>query len=328
MITQSPVAVLSARAPFDLKIFAQKYSTLVVLALVIVTFSLMTERFLTTGNLLNILQQISMLTIVAVGLTFGFSVREMDLSVGFTAALGGLIVPLCLLKGCSLGVALLCGLAAGVAVGVCNVLLIVVIGVPSLIATIAVGEILFGINFVMTDGRAIYGTFPDSYISLGQGQVFGIPTPAVIMIAVVALSWVILQRTVFGRHLYAVGGNARAAELAGINVALFRSAGLLVSAVLATVAGIVLSARLGSGQPAAGDSYLLDGLAAVFLGMTMLRPGTSTILGTFYGALLIGVMNNGLNLLGMDSYFQSIIKGVIIVLAVAVVSKTTKIKLT
>lgn len=328
MTAQTTGAPANTRESFEFKLFAQKYSTLVVLALVIIVFSFMSNRFLGTGNLLNILQQISMLTIVAVGLTFGFSVREMDLSVGFTAALGGLIVPLCLLKGYSLSVALACGLAGGLLVGLCNVVLIVVIGVPSLIATIAVGEILFGINFVMTDGRAIYGAFPDSYLELGQGQLFGIPTPAVIMIGIVGLSWVVLQRTVFGRHLYAVGGNPRAAELAGINVRFYRSAGLLISSVFATVAGIVLSARLGSGQPAAGDSYLLDGLAAVFLGMTMLRPGTSTILGTFYGALLIGVMNNGLNLLGMDSYFQSIIKGVIIVLAVAVVSRTTKIKLT
>jgi ribose transport system permease protein len=318
----------ASKSAFEFKPLAQRYSTLLVMVLVAIVFGVMSDRFVTVNNLLNILQQISMLTIVAVGLTYGFSVREMDLSVGFTAALGGLVVPLSLLAGHSLTASLLFGLCVGLVVGVCNTLLVVWIGVPSLIATIAVGEILFGVNFVLTDGRAVYGSLPDNYLFLGQGQLLGIPNPALAMIAVVGISWIVLQRTVFGRHLYAVGGNARAAELSGINVAIFRSAGLIVSALLATVAGIVLSARLGSGQPTAGDTYLLDGLAAVFIGMTMLRPGTSTILGTFFGALLIGIMNNGLNLLGVDTYFQSIVKGAIIVLAVAIVSRTTKIKLT
>jgi ribose/xylose/arabinose/galactoside ABC-type transport system permease subunit len=324
--TETPVKV-AVGDRFNIKTLSQRYGTLLVLVIVFCGLACSNGRFLTFPNILNISQQISMLTIVAVGLTFGFSVREMDLSVGFAAALGGILVPFMLLAGHSLAVSFVSSLIAGLGIGLVNAVLVVFIGVPSLIATLAVGEILFGINFVLTGGRAVYGDLPDSFLAIGQGQLLGIPAPALAMGFTVAVSWLVLQRTVFGRHLYAVGGNARAAELAGISISKYRAAGLVVSSLLATVAGVVLSARLGSGQPTAGDTYLLDGLAAVFIGMTMFRPGTATIMGTFFGALLIGVMNNGLNLLGVDTYYQSIVKGIIIVLAVSIVSRTTNLKL-
>ena len=311
----------------DLKIVGQKYGTLAVLLLVIVGCAFISNRFLTVVNLLNILQQISMLTIVAVGLTYGFAAKEMDLSVGYGVGFAGLVVPMLLISGHAVPLALAVGLGCGIVVGVVNAVLVVGVGVPSLIATLATGSILYGINFIMSGGRAIYGGLPSDYLALGQGRILGVPTPAVAMLVVVAASWFLLERTTFGRRLYAVGGNGRAAELSGINGRLFRMTGLLLSALFAAVAGILLSARLGSGQPNAGESYLLDGLAAVFIGMTMLRPGTATVLGTFFGALLIGVMNNGLNLAGMDSHVQSIVKGAIIVIAVSIVSRTKTLKL-
>ncbi|MDO9418398.1 MAG: ABC transporter permease [Pararhizobium sp.] len=311
----------------NIKLAAQKYGTLLVLLIVIASCGAISDRFFTVSNLLNILQQISMLTIVAVGLTYGFAAKEMDLSVGYTVGLAGLAAPLLLIAGYSLPVALLGALACGVAVGSVNAILVVTVGVPSLIATLATGSILFGVNFILSGGRAIYGGLPANFLSIGQGKMFGIPTTAVAMLMVVGISWFLLERTVFGRRLYAVGGNARAAELSGINGRSFRAIGLGFSALFASGAGILLSARLGSGQPNAGETYLLDGLAAVFIGMTMLRPGTATVLGTFFGALLIGVMNNGLNLAGMDTYVQSIVKGIVIVVAVSIVSRTTSLKL-
>jgi ribose/xylose/arabinose/galactoside ABC-type transport system permease subunit len=304
-----------------------RYSTLIVLALLFIGFSLGVDRFLTTSNLLNILQQISMLTIVAIGLTFGFAAREMDLSVGYMAGLAGLVAPLLLVAGWSTPLALLAGLGAGLCVGLVNALLVTLVGVPSLIATLAMGSILFGINFLLSGGRAIYGGLPDSYLVLGQGRILGLPNVAFIMLAAVALAWFVMERTIFGRYVYAVGGNLKAAELSGIKGRRYRQAALVISSLFAAVAGLLLSARLGSGQPNAGQDYLLDGLATVFIGMTMFRPGTATIAGTFFGALFIGVINNGLNLLGLDTYIQSIVKGVIILVAVAVVSRTTKLKL-
>jgi ribose/xylose/arabinose/galactoside ABC-type transport system permease subunit len=305
----------------------QRYSTLVVLILMFLLFAVTVDRFLTSQNLLNIAQQISMLTIVGCGLTFGFAAREMDLSVGFTVGCSGILVPLLLVGGAPLPLALLGGLAAGVVIGVVNAGLVTLVGIPSLIATLATGSIIFGINFLMTGGRAIYGGLPPAYLWLGQGRVGGVPVLAFFMLAAVLVAWFFMERTIFGRYIYAVGGNQRAAELSGVQVRRYKSAALVACSVFAVVAGALLAARLGSGQPNAGERYLLDGLATVFIGMTMLRPGTATVLGTFFGALFIGVINNGLNLVGMDTYIQSIVKGVIILVAVAVVSRSTKLQL-
>ena len=307
--------------------WVQKYSTLVVLIVMFVGFSLFIDRFLTPFNLTNILQQIAILTIVGVGLTFGFAAREIDLSVGFTVGLSGILVPLLLVSGYSLPMAMLAGLLAGIAVGLVNGVLVTRIGIPSLIATLATGSILFGINFLLTDGRAIYGGLPEAYMVLGQGRLFGIPILAFFMLAAVIVAWLVMERTVFGRYIYAVGGNQKAADLSGVNVTFYRTAALVIVSVFAVVAGALLAARLGSGQPNVGERYLLDGLATVFIGMTMFRPGTATVLGTLCGALFIGVINNGLNLIGMDTYIQNIVKGVIILVAVAIVSRTTKLNL-
>ncbi|WP_417259970.1 ABC transporter permease [Celeribacter sp.] len=307
--------------------FIQRYSTLGVLILMFVGFSLFVDRFLTPFNLTNILQQISILTIVGSGLTFGFAAKEIDLSVGYSVGLAGILVPTLLTSGTPLGLALLAALAAGIVVGLINGLLITKVGIPSLIATLAMGSILFGVNFLMTGGRAIYGGLPDSFLALGQGRMLGIPNLAYFMIISVAIAWFVMERTLFGRYVYAVGGNQKAAELSGVRITFYRMAAIVLVSVFAVIAGALLSSRLGSGQPNVGERYLLDGLATVFIGMTMFRPGTATVLGTFCGALFIGVINNGLNLIGMDTYIQNIVKGVIILVAVAIVSRTTKLNL-
>lgn len=304
-----------------------RYSTLIVLCLMFLGFSLFVDRFLTFFNLANILQQISILGIVGAGLTFGFAAKEIDLSVGFTVGLGGILTPLLLINGYPLALAFGAAIAAGLLVGLINGLLVTKVGIPSLIATLATGSILFGINFLTTGGRAIYGGLPEAYTWLGQGRVFGIPLLAFFMLAAVGIAWLAMERTIFGRYIYAVGGNKKAAELSGIRVDYYRIAALMLVAIFAVIAGLLLAARLGSGQPNVGERFLLDGLATVFIGMTMFRPGTATVIGTFCGALFIGVINNGLNLIGMDTYVQSIVKGIIILIAVAVVSRTTKLSI-
>ena len=313
--------------PERLRTLAMKYSTLVVLILMFAGFALFVDRFMTVFNLTNILQQISILTIVGCGLTFGFAAREIDLSVGYTVGLAGILVPLLLVGGTPLPLALCAGLAAGLVVGLCNALLVTRVGIPSLIATLATGSILFGANFLLTGGRAIYGGLPDTFLHLGQGRLLGLPMLAWFMAGTVVVSWFVMERTVFGRYVYAVGGNRKAAELSGVRIVLYRTAALTLVSVFAVIAGTLLAARLGSGQPNAGERYLLDGLATVFIGMTMFRPGTATILGTLCGALFIGVINNGLNLIGLDTYVQNIVKGVIILVAVAVVSRSTRLNL-
>lgn len=314
--------------PVDLRDLAVRYSTLLVLALMAVMFAVFVDRFLTAKNLLNILQQISMLTIVGVGLTFGFAARQIDLSVGYAAGLGGLAVPLMLVAGWPLPVALLLGLLMGVVVGAVNALCVTVIGVHSLITTLATGQMLLGVNFLLSGGRAVYGGMPELYLFLGQGRVLGgVPVVALIMLALVAVAWVLMERTFLGRRLYALGGNTRAAELAGIPEVRYKAIALMLCALFATLAGILLAARLGSGQPNAGENYLLDGLATVFIGMTVFRPGIPTVVGTFCGALFIGVINNGLNLMGLDTFVQDIVKGVIIIAAVSIIARQTPLKL-
>ncbi len=314
-------------AGMDVRTLFLRYSTILVLCLLFAGFAFFVDRFLTVRNLVNITQQISMLTIVGVGLTFGFALREMDLSVGFTASLSGLAVPLLLVAGYSLPVAITAGLVLGIAVGLVNSFIVTLVGVPSLITTIATGSILAGINFLLSQGRAVYGGMPDSYLDMGQGTFGVVPKVSVFMLGLVLLAWFIMEKTFLGRYLYALGGNARAAELAGIPPRRYKAIGLVLCAVFAAAAGILLSARLGSGQPGAGERYLLDGLGTVFIGMTMLRPGTATVLGTFFGALFIGVVDNGLNLIGMDTSVQQIFKGIIIIGSISIISRQTDLRL-
>lgn len=319
-------AALVTRHPW-VRELGHRYATLVVLAVMVIGFGLFVDRFFTAQNMLNILQQISMLTIVGLGLTFGFAARQIDLSVGYAAGVGGMAVPLMLVAGWPMGWVLLIGLAIGLAIGLFNAVCVTYIGVHSLITTLASGQMLLGINFLLSDGRAVYGGMPDLYLFLGQGDILGVPTVAIIMLIFVALAWFIMEKSFLGRYFYALGGNTRAAELAGIAERKYKSIALILSSVFATTAGILLAARLGSGQPNAGEAYLLDGLATVFIGMTLFRPGIATVLGTFVGALFIGVMNNGLNLIGMDTFIQDIFKGAIIIAAVSVIARQTTLKL-
>ena len=293
-----------------------RYSTLFVLILLFMGFALTVDRFLTTTNLLNIVQQISMLTIVGAGLTFGFAAREMDLAVGYMVGLSGILVPLMLVSVVPLPVALLTGVGAGLLVGVINATLVTLVGVPSLIATLATGSILYGVNFLTTGGRAIYGGLPDTYLWFGQGQLFGIPVLAYAMILFVALAWFVMERTIFGRYIYAVGGNPHAAKTSGLNVTRIRFMAYVISGALSGLAGMILSARTGSALPQAGIAYELDAIAAVVIGGTSLSGGVGRVTGTLIGALIIGVMNNGLDLMGIQSYYQQVLKGALIVGAV------------
>lgn len=309
------------------RLLLTKYSTLLVLGLLCVVFAIWVDRFFTATNMVNILQQISMLTIVGVGLTFTFATKEMDLSVGYTAGLASLVVPMMLIAGWPLPVALVLGVLLGVLVGALNAVMVSLVGIPSLIATLATGSMLFGLNLLVTGGRAIYGGLPSSYLFMGQGRLGLLPVVSIIMLVVVAIAWFVMERTLLGRYLYAVGGNARASELSGIKARRYQMLGLLACSAFSALAGVLLSARLGSGQPNAGERYLLDGMATVFIGMTMIRPGTATIIGTFFGALFVGIVNNGLNLMGLDTNVQSIAKGAIILIAVSIISRRTKLRL-
>ncbi|HHW01718.1 MAG TPA: ABC transporter permease [Thermoanaerobacterales bacterium] len=294
-----------------------KYGTVFALLAVIVIFSVISDRFMAPDNLINILRQISTLTIVAVGLTICMATNDFDLSVGNVAGLAGVLTTGLLVTQHSMLFSIAAGLSVGVIAGLINSFLITFIGIGSMIATLGTSSIILGINFGYTGGRAVYGGLPDFFYFFGRGSLFGIPTPIIIMAIVLITAYFLLNRTVFGRYVYAVGGNINAARLSGIRVRYYRSIAIIISGITAALAGIVLASRLGSGQPTAGQAFLMDGLGAVFIGMTTIKPGQPNILGTMVGAFIIGVINNGLNLLGLPFWVQDIGKGVIMILAVA-----------
>lgn len=310
----------------DIGYLLSRYATIVALLLVFVVFSVIADRFLETNNLINVVRQVSTLAIVAFGLTIAMAAGDFDLSVGGVAGLAGVLVTGLLTKGYSLGIALLASLVIGVVFGLLNGIVATRVGIPSIIVTLGTSSIATGIIFMYTEGRAIYGGLPTSFTELGRGGLFGIPTPIVVMLVIGISVYIFLNNTTSGRYIYAVGGNAVAAKLSGINTLRYRTLGLICSGVGAAIAGIVLAARLGSGQPTAGATFLLDGLAAVFLGMTTIKVGQPNVIGTVVGVMLIGVINNGLNLLGLPFYVQDIAKGLIMVGAVAFAARKNELK--
>lgn len=311
---------------FDFSYFLSQYATIATLLIVFIAFSVIIGGFFEGNNLLNVLRQVSTLAIVAFGLTIAMAAGDFDLSVGSVASLSGVIITGLLASGVSFFASILLALAVGVGIGLINGIISTKIGIPSLIVTLGVSSVAIGIVFMYSEGRAVYGGLPASFTMLGQSYILGIPTPVIIMILLGTVTYVFLNKTKAGRYLYATGGNATAAKLSGIQVLKYRTMGLMFSGLGAAIAGIVLASRLGSGQPMAGESFLLDGLAAVFIGMTTIKVGQPNVVGTFVGVLLIGILNNGLNLFGMPFFIQDIAKGLIMIVAVAFAAKKNDLK--
>lgn len=295
------------------------YGIAVAFLLEVVIFSQLSEYFFTADNILNITLQISIIAIIAVGMTFVILTAGIDLSVGAVVAFTGIITtsvlkiqaPLSIAFPLALVVGLLVGALSGGIAGV----FITRFNITPFIVTLALMTIWRGAGYMYTDGRPIWG-LPDEFSFLGSGRIFSIPVPTLIMLLVYGIAYVILAHTQFGRHVYAVGGNKEAARLAGINSNGVIMRVYVICGGLSAVSGILLASRVNSGQPNAGLSYELDVIAAVVIGGTSLFGGRGTIIGTFIGAMLIGVLRNGLNLMNVGSYVQSVVLGIVILLAV------------
>ena len=285
--------------------------------------------FLQPDNIVNVLRQISINAIIATGMTFVIVTGGIDLSVGSVLALVGIITAKLMVAFApgmgnpwgAIGLACLAGVAAGALLGAFNGLSITRFRVPPFISTLAMYTGARGLAFLACDGRPVWN-LPLDFNYIGRGYVFQgflggwFPVPVLIMLLIMALAHVILTRTAVGRYIYAIGGNEEAARLSGINVARVKLFVYLFSGAMAALAGIILTSRLASGQPNAGQSYELYAIAATVLGGTSLSGGEGTILGTFVGALSMGVLNNGMNLAGVESYSQNVILGTIILGAV------------
>ena len=293
----------------------RRFGIAVAFILLVAVLSFLSESFLTVSNLLNIARQVSINAIIATGMTFVILTGGIDLSVGSVLAFSGAIIAGLLSAGRPLLAAIAAGLAVGALLGLVNGLIIAKGKVQPFIATLGMLTIARGATLVYTDGRPITG-MPDTFVWLGAGEVGRIPVPVLIMGAVFLASYVVLTQTVYGRYVYAIGGNEEAARLSGVNVPFYKALVYVFSGLLSAASAVILTARLNSAQPTAGFTFELDAIAAVVLGGTTLAGGEGGIGGTLLGAFIIGVLNNGLNLLNVSSFYQQVVKGAVILLAV------------
>ena len=307
-----------------IKTFMSDNKSLIGLLILMALVSLASPNFLSVDNLLNILRQTSINAIIAMGMTFVILTAGIDLSVGSILALAGAICATMIAADMPLIFALVTTVMIGAALGASGGAVISFFGVQPFIATLVGMTIIRGLTLVYSDGRPISTgdlDVAEAFFQWGGGYILGIPVPVIIAFVVFTLCWFVLNHTKMGRYVYAIGGNEQVARLAGINVSRIKICVYAISGALAAIAGIILTARLESAQPTAGLSYELDAIAAVVLGGTSLMGGRGRISGTLIGALIIGVLNNALNLMDVSSYYQMIAKGAVILLAVAVDSR-------
>lgn len=302
----------------------QKLGPLLGLILLVVIITIMSPNFLTVNNLMNVLRQVSINALIAFGMTFVILTGGIDLSVGSILALTGAVTAGLLAGGMDPILAMLIGLVLGAILGAINGIIISKGNVAPFIATLATMTIYRGLTLVYTEGRPISGLGDSlSFQMIGKGYFLGIPVPVVIMVVAFAVLYFILKKTTFGRRVYAVGGNEEASRLSGIKVGRIKIYVYALTGALAALASLILTSRLNSAQPTAGNMFELDAIAAVVLGGTSLTGGRGWIVGTLIGALIIGVLNNGLNLIGVSSFFQQVVKGAVILLAVLIDRKKT-----
>lgn len=276
-----------------------------------------TPHFLTVSNLLNVLEQTSINAIVAVGMTFVIISGGIDLSVGSVLALAGIALASALEAGVPAPVAVALALAAGLACGLGNGVLITFGRLPPFIATLGMMSVARGAALMLAEGRPISG-FSDGFRALATARVLMVPAPVIITSLVYAVAHFVLARTVFGRAAYAIGGNEEAARLSGVPVRFHKTAIYGVAGLTSGAAAVILTARLNSAQPTAGMNYELDAIAATVIGGTSLLGGEGTLIGALIGALIMGVLRNGLNLLNVSSFFQQVVIGLVIIGAVLI----------
>ncbi|MFG1172812.1 ABC transporter permease [Erwiniaceae bacterium CAU 1747] len=287
------------------------------LLVLLVLFSAVNRSFLTVSNLTNILLQVSIIAITAYGMTYVLLLGDIDLSVGSTIALVGTFSALGLSFGLPFLLVLPLSMIAAMAIGFINGSLTALAGIPSFIVTVATMGIFRGVAYVVTDGTPVM-IKDETFLAIGNGELFYLPVPVWILLVLLVVNHFILSKTTFGRKIYITGGNKEAAMYSGINVPALKVKVFMIAAVMAGISGMILASRLYSGQPNAALSYELDAIAAAVLGGTSLNGGYGTVIGTLIGALIIGVINNGMNLMNVPYFYQMMVKGMVILIAVYV----------
>lgn len=319
---QSTIKTMGAKQFFD------RFGMLCVLILICAAISIANEKFLTFGNWQNLVRQISINGILALGMTFVILSGGIDLSIGPVVALSGVIAAKFMRdhEGTPIAVPILFAILVCAVLGMFYGFVISWSGLPPFVVTLSIMQIARGIALAYTDGQPIIikNTF---FRMIGQGEVFNIvPVPFILFLAIFLLSLFLLKQTRFGRYIYAIGGNADAARASGVNVRKYNTLVYMLNASFVGLAGLILAARTQSGQPAVGTGFECDAIAAVVIGGTSMSGGTGGVTGTIIGILIIGVINNGLNLLGVSSYYQTVAKGLMILTAVLLDVVTKKVK--
>ncbi|MDR0568043.1 MAG: ABC transporter permease [Spirochaetaceae bacterium] len=293
---------------------------LIILCLILVIYDIIQSRtvFFTTNNIMNVLRQVATNIYIACGMTMIIILGGIDLSVGSIVGLSGCVTAMLIAyNDWPIAAAVIAGLAVGLLSGAFNGLIISKTTIPPFIVTLAMMNIARGAGYVYTGGQPIR-IMSDSFNFIGSGYIGEVPVPVIYLIVIVLISSFIMNRTKLGRHIYAVGGNPMAARFSGIKNGRILFFAYLFSGLMSAISGVVLASRMFSGQPTAGQSFEMDAIAAVVLGGTSMSGGVGKIGGTVIGALIIGVLNNGLNLLNINSFWQYIVKGVVILIAVYV----------
>lgn len=296
--------------------FADKFKSAIGLIILVIVLSFLSEYFFTINNLLNVIRQVSIIAIMAFGMTFVILTGGIDLSVGSLLAVSAAITAGLIIKADIFYLLVIpIGMLVGILLGGFSGVMVAKANMPAFIVTLGMMTIARGLTLIYTDGRPISG-FSENFRFIGAGHIGGIPVPVIIMLIILIICYIILKKTPFGRYVYAIGGNEEAAKLSGINVDRIKIAVYALSGLLSAISGIILSSRLNSAQPTAGSGYELYAIATVVLGGTSLSGGQGGVIGTIIGALIIGVLNNGLNLLNVSSFYQQVAKGAVILIAV------------
>jgi ribose transport system permease protein len=304
----------------------RQFGTLMGFALIVAVFAVqLPGTFLSAGNLLNVSQQLSMLAVVAATMTIVMAMGDFDLSVGSMASLAGIVAATAFAAGLPVWAGIALALAVGLLGGLFNGVLVAVFGILPFVATLGTLTVFSGAAFLVSDGKTIFGRdipsafsgFARSGVELGDVR---LPYLTLTALAVIAACWVLLEQTTYGRKLYAIGGNMEAARLAGLRVRRLRLMAFGLTGLGAAAAGLMYAARVASANPTQGSGLMLDAIAAVFLGMTMSRQGEPRVLYTLVGVLMLGILDNGLTQLRVDSYVREILVGLIVISAVGIAS--------
>lgn len=301
------------------KMLVQGGTTLALLALILFFFAMRPDVFLSFTNVRNILFQVSILAIIAGAQTVVMVVGDFDLSLAATSSLSGAVAASLMLAGVPTPLAILVALLVGLLIGLANGLLVAYLNLTAFVATLATMTSVIGLAYLVTAGTTLF-SLPGEFTNLGQGRFINVPLPVYIAIGIAVILWAVLRFTTTGRKWYAIGGNAEVSRLSGVNVRRGRLLAFVVAGLVSAIGGILLSARLGSASAVQGSDNLLFSVAAVFLGMTVIKSGQANLVGSMVGVAIIGVLSNGLNIIGVNSYVQQVVTGLIIIAAVTLSS--------